>query len=1114
MSDRLKTAKNLLKDVKNHPLSIQDRAQKAVFLAGLLLQEAHAIATHQERQEQSKLSKLVKDPAGIALTTALTDQAFRSKQNQRIAIQVSYLLKKYGEPSFLPPIKRISLSAFKYFGVPLAPLLVPFLKQKLREETASVILPGEEKPLLSHIRKRKNEGVKVNLNRLGEAILGEEEARKRLQCYLDDLSKPEIDYISVKISTLCSQLNLLSWDETLGTLSERLRILFRAAKDKFVNLDMEEYRDLHLTVALFHVLDEPEFLKQSAGIVLQAYLPDSFPIQMELTAWAMERVACGGAPIKIRIVKGANLAMEKVEASLKNWKQAPYETKLEVDANFKRMLGFGFEPSHAKAVHIGVGSHNLFDISYALLLMSEKNIEPFVTFEMLEGMNDPVRRVCQEIAGGILLYSPAATKEDFQNALAYLVRRLDENTSLENFLRYAFHLQPGTPEWESQKALFFRSCEMMDDVGSLPNRTQNRLKPIQKEISASFKNEADTDWSLPQNRAWIENVLREYSNKKIPSIPFIDHWERIDEAISSAEKAFENWANTSVSNRSKILENAAHLLRINRGRLIGAMIAEGKKTAVEADGEVSEAIDFAEYYRRMAEEFDTLEGIRWRPKGIIVITPPWNFPCSIPAGGVLAALAAGNCVILKPASETKFIALELCNIFWEAGVSKQVLHFIPCEDEPLGTKLISDPRVAAVILTGATSTAKHFIKLRPGIDLIAETGGKNAIIVTSLADRDLAIKDILQSAFGHAGQKCSACSLVILEKEIYDDPDFKKHLKDAAASLKVGSQWNLSTKINPLITPPGPTLLKGLTELESGEEWLLKPIQSEQDKSLWSPGIKWGVTEGSFTHQTELFGPVLGVMQALNLQEAIRLANGTPYGLTSGIHTLDDREKEYWTKHIEAGNCYINRGITGAIVRRQPFGGCKESSFGLGFKAGGPNYILQLMHAEQVEAKPLEAAVRSYQEYWDHYFSKGHDPSHVLGEENVLCYAPHQKLALRVQEGDDLIDVLKSIEAAKICGAFLEISATRWPDAPLPLNLILESEEAFIQRLQKIKRVRLLSQPSKALKEALGLNACNLHLGKVLDHGRLELLHYLREVAISSSYHRYGYIDETLLKNN
>ncbi len=326
---------------------------------------------------------------------------------------------------------------------------------------------------------------------------------------MDRFASPECDYLSVKISAIFSQINLVGYDETLERIAACLRRLYRVAianpsngKAKFLNLDMEEYRDLRLTCDAFRrVLDEPEFLHLEAGIVLQAYLPDSWPVQRELNTWARERVARGGAGIKIRIVKGANLAMESVDAELHDWPVATYATKEEVDANFKRMLHEGCRRENIEAVRIGVASHNLFDISYALLLRARENAGDRVEFEMLEGMANHQARAVQAAAGGLLLYAPVVLHGDFHNAIAYLVRRLDENTTKGNFLHDLFHLAEGSPAWERQKSAFLTACARKDEIAAGPKRTQDRASERNHPMSTGspFHNAADTDWSLLSN---------------------------------------------------------------------------------------------------------------------------------------------------------------------------------------------------------------------------------------------------------------------------------------------------------------------------------------------------------------------------------------------------------------------------------------------------------------------------------------------------------------------------------------------------------------------------------------------------------------------------------------
>lgn len=1185
-SSQMHQARDLLASAMGATLPAEERKKKSIQLAALILMEANATLTKKEKKRYGELHRMMSDPTGKVFLTALTDQCFRSKNNRRIADQMVYLLNLYGIPKFFSFFKRLKLYFFKLLGLQFANIFVPLAIYTLRKETSSVIIPGEKRALNRHIKKRKEESIRLNLNHLGEAILGEEEAIHRLNIYLKDLENPLIDYVSIKISTIYSQINLLAYQKTLEDLSQRLKILYRAAMKnpitlsdgrkihKFVNLDMEEYRDLHLTKDLFiKVLSETEFHSLSAGIVLQAYLPDSHEIQKEITEWAINRTKNGGAPIKIRIVKGANMAMEQHEASLKGWSQAPYMSKLQTDANYKRMVMYACRPNHASAVHIGIASHNIFDISFAMLLRLENRIEREITFEMLEGMADHIRRVVQALTGDMLLYCAVATRKDFQSSIAYLTRRLDENTGAENFLAHSFGLKTGTKEWEMQATLFSEACNLKDEVESEPRRNQNRFnQSIHLDYRALFENEPDTDFSLPENQRWAQEIIKTSKEKRIDPIPLVIDgkellpneegkgydpsepmkpyytyaqagWEEIDQALSSAKKEESTWSNTSVEERCLLLSKVAQKLREQRGDQIGTMIGDAGKSIIEGDVEISEAIDFAEYYLRSMRQFTSNQDLEWYPKGTILVASPWNFPKAIPCGGILAALITGNCVLFKPASETVYTGYTLVKLLWEAGVPKKVLQFINCVDDPIGSKLIQDKRLDAVILTGATSTGSLFMKLRPGLDLSAETGGKNAIIVSALADRDLAIKELIQSAFGHNGQKCSAASLAILEKEVYDDPHFMTQLRDAAASLKVGSAWDSFNKITPMTNLPSDVLHRGLTSLEPGESWLLEPKMDSQNPRLWTPGIKLGVQKGNFTQKTELFGPVLGLIRAENLDQAVHIANSTPYGLTSGIHSLDKREQKKWQRLIIAGNCYINRGITGAIVRRQAFGGTKNSSFGRGSKAGGPNYLTQFMHAKQIgipkEKFPIGnwvnnltrflekfdlsaeelgmwyASISSYSFHWQQ-FKRDKDKSKIIGEDNFLRFLPHKKLIFRITPRDTPLDYLRVFAAALTVEARLEVSWEKSQDAKvrqanweslLPIfNIIEENETAFISRIQhgNIKRVRMLHEPSDDLKKVASERHCYIDYAPPLANGRVELLHYLREVSLSVSYHRYG----------
>jgi RHH-type proline utilization regulon transcriptional repressor/proline dehydrogenase/delta 1-pyrroline-5-carboxylate dehydrogenase len=452
--------------------------------------------------------------------------------------------------------------------------------------------------------------------------------------------------------------------------------------------------------------------------------------------------------------------------------------------------------------------------------------------------------------------------------------------------------------------------------------------------------------------------------------------------------------------------------------------------------------------------------------------------------------------------------------------------------------------VGGVILTGSAETARLFLGWRPDLPLFAETSGKNAVIITALADRDQAIRDLVRSAFGHNGQKCSAASLAICEAEVYEDEAFRRQLRDAAASLAVGGAWDLASRVTPLTQAPGEALRRALTALDEGEAWLLEPRAHPDNPRLWSPGIKLGVGEGSFFHQTECFGPVLGLMRAESLDHAIALANAQPFGLTSGIQSLDDREVARWVDAVEAGNLYVNRPITGAIVGRQPFGGWKASSVGPGAKAGGPNYVAQLGRWRQaalpaLDDEPLPEALAallercrgaladvgaratlrtsagSYARAWRRHFGREHDPMAIRGEANVFRYRPCRRVIARADlaGGAGAGALCQVLLAACAAGTPLTVSlepdaeAWRWLEECTGVALALEDEADFVARLAhpgEAERLRVwapLAPEARVAANGAGLAVID---APVLACGRLELRWYLREQAVSRVLHRYG----------
>ncbi|WP_182866325.1 proline dehydrogenase family protein [Rhodopirellula sp. JC639] len=1226
----------LLAIANQHP---HDDAAAAIEIAKSLLLRSRALQTPQERHQQAELDRMIGRPEDKATLVEMTDQAFRTHSPARVADQLTHILDVQGVPRFFSPLEQTMLRGFQTFGGYLPGVAVPLVKDKMRQETANVILPAEDQPLREHLAARQDSGVLMNVNFLGESLLGEEEANRRLQNYLRALQIPEIACISVKLTTLLSQVSTIARRHTVGIVADRLELLYRAAarerftrpdrtsSSKFVYLDMEEYRDLHLTADAFvETLDRPGLEKVRAGIALQAYIPDSFNVLTDLIAWSAKRVQRGGVPITVRLVKGANMEMERVEASLGGWPQTPYTDKTQTDANFKRMLRSMIAAAAQGHLVIGVASHNLFDIALAMLWGSRTPLTAAdasesgrstalerMQFEMLEGMANHQRRALFESAPRMLLYAPACRREDFINAIGYLIRRLDENTGKENFLRYSFRLTPDSDTWNRLADGFRDSLAMIDSVSAQPRRSQDRRQPPTQPAAAahwsSFVNEPDTDWALTQHSEWAESIVNDWKDRcddravhiplnvggetrdpnastesddralkasADPSRP--DHVacrftqatdQDVDDAIACASNDPDQWRQMSWDARYELFRAAAQNMRQRRGDLIGAMMIDGGKLIGEADPEVSEAIDFTEFYPLTVQAYlqraqDRQSPFSASPRGTVAVISPWNFPLAIPCGGVVSALAAGNTVILKPASDTVLPAYLLAKCFWDAGVPQTALQLIPCSGSGAGKRLVTDPRIEAVILTGGTETAKTMLKLRPELHLIAETGGKNATIVTSLSDRDLAIKHVLHSAFSHSGQKCSATSLLLLDQEVYNDKDFRNTLADAAESLPVGSVWDLSSRVGPLIRPPSGELEQGIKELESGEEWLVMPRRIGDNRQLYRPGIKWNVRRGSFTHRTELFGPVLGVMSFTRLEEAIEMVNATGYGLTSGLESLDDREQELWRDNIRAGNLYLNRPTTGAIVLRQPFGGIGSSGYGPGAKAGGPHYVLPLMRLENdanaitnapgdaaskqtadttsiddaqraiesidtadIDANRVSRFAASARQVVRELTGTMHDHFRLTGQDNWRRYLPVGQLRVRLRGDETAGDLAISMLAAAAAKCVVTYSIADDAEALIPTleaisdhlienasstwrcEWVQESDVSLADEISdgRVDRLRLLL-PTKSLPTIIH-DACrnefiSIIAETVLDDAEIEMLRYLNEQSISDDYHRYG----------
>lgn len=1217
------------------PQTLAALEEKAVELARRWYAATEAGQSAQERATSSQLAALVRDEQGLDLAVRFVDRVARP-EDPRVAARDLARISPRDAAGFLNRTD-LGLLALGTVAAPLAPpLVVPIARRRLRQMIGHLVVDARDPALAEHLATARAQGFRLNVNLLGEAVLGEREAAARTRRTTELLQRQDVDYVSIKVSSLVSQIS--TWD-TAGTVErclERLRPLYRAAAAKnppsFVNLDMEEYRDLDLTIDLFtRLLDEEEFRSLEAGIVLQAYLPDALPAMEHLIEWARRRRASGGAAIKIRLVKGANLAMEQVEAIVHGWAQAPYESKADVDANFLRCVERALRPDVVDAVRLGVASHNLYDVAVAHLLSEERGVGHALDVEMLQGMAPAQARAVRGDVGSVLLYTPVVAPEDFDVAVSYLIRRLEENATEENFLHALFAAPPAAPrttlaerreQWRARRRARFqpepaevasgddRPGEaslrevapgevvsddiVLDPVGvgaghppvEDPEAVRRRVAqeamaeqearfrasvaaapdvpigarrdPGRPQIGDHFANTPDSDPALPATREWARAALD--ATPHVPTCPVLSVAD-VEGTVATALAAHGPWSRRPATERADILREAARRLEARRGELITVMAAEGGKTVAEADPEVSEAIDFARYYADRAPELETglsADGALFTPDRVVLVTPPWNFPVAIPLGGVLAALAAGAAVIIKPAHATVGCVEVGVAALHEAGIPAEALQVVRVADRDAGRALVSHRDVDTVILTGSSETGALFASWRAdrpgGARVYGETSGKNALVITPAADLDLAVGDLVKSAFGHAGQKCSAASLGILVGSVAASERFRRQLIDAVSSLRVGWPDDLGVTMGPVIEPPEGKLLRALTTLEPGETWLVEPRPLDDSGRLWSPGLKDGVRPGSFFHVTEVFGPVLGLMNAADLDEAITWQNATAFGLTGGLHSLDEREIEHWLEHVHVGNAYINRHITGAIVRRQSFGGWKGSVLGPGAKAGGPNYVAQLgrwapdglpqviddpsdhvrpvlkgllpLVPERAERTWLRAAAGSDTAVLDAELGREVDDSGLVVESNVFRYRPMPALWVRTAPGCRVVELLRVVIGGVAThtdvrvsldpdtSAFLKGLDGTGDEVSTALRVLAryvdraETDEQFAGRADigvVSGRVRLIGN-NPGLAARLAERQVTVLSGPVLAAGRRELLALLREQAVSRTMHRFGHV--------
>ncbi|MGH7167786.1 MAG: proline dehydrogenase family protein [Nitrospiraceae bacterium] len=957
-------------------------------------------------------SPTVFDPrwwSGNLLEWCMKDETFKVQLFRFIDVlpslrddaHVARLLEEYfGETETLAPSLQWGLRAISATRLG-ARLSAKSLRHQLHQMARTFIADASIESAVPVLARLWTEGRGFSVDLLGEATVSEQEADRYRDRCLEALrllakataawpSRPVLERdrfgalprvnLSVKLSALYSQLDPIDPEGCFRAVAARLRPMLdlAATLPATIIFDMEQAELKDLTLMIFmRLLSEDAYRRYPhGGIAMQAYLTESAADLDSLVRWVRQR----GAPVTVRLVKGAYWDSDTIRYQQRGWPVPVFKTKAETDHNYELLSRTLVE--HAGLIRPVFGTHNLRSLAHAQAAAEAAGLPPDAAeYQMIFGMAEPLQAAVAQAGGRVRIYTPVG---ELLPGMAYLVRRLLENTSNESFLRKEYA--------ESQPLDLLLAPP---NVPTPPPSSRLIQAPSEPDVTDRFINEPHTDFSKAPARAAMAQAItsvRAQLGRRLPypvapglSPSGADLASRNpsspgevvgrvpgfapDEIPVAARHALSRlpvWMAMSPARRADIMSKAAAAMRQRRAELSAWEIFETGKTWHEADADVAEAIDFLEFYaremrrtgapRRLGREPGELNQLMFSPRGLVAVISPWNFPLAIPTGLVSAALVTGNAVLFKPSERAPVMGHLLADLLAEAGVPEGVLQFTPGGPD-VGQALVAHPEVEVIAFTGSRDVGVRILAQAARVDpgqrsvrrVIAEMGGKNAIIVDDTADLDEAVVGVVTSFTGYQGQKCSACSRAIVHDSIYDL--FLQRLADAVMSLRIGPAEDPSHRMGPLIDERARAKVRDYIEIGKREGRLVLERQVTGDGFFVGPAIFADIQPSHRLAQEEIFGPVLAVMRARDFTEAIRFANATPYALTGGVYSRSPANIQTARETFDVGNLYINRPITGALVGRQPFGGHRLS--GVGTKAGGEGYLAQFMVARVVSENTL-----------------------------------------------------------------------------------------------------------------------------------------------------------------
>ena len=1093
---------------------------------------------------ERRLSALLADPDGPEFAASFIDGVLRPADPKVAARNLDRLSRVV--PESVRWRADIGTQLAGGFAPMLPAAIVPAVRENFLKTIGGLFLRlGTRDPHSQLAELNAEGGIRPMLAPIGSTASGHREAHRQLVDARDLLARDETSAISISLAQLVGAPRPLDLDGDVDYAVAQLEPLYELAAAsrtrKFINLEVERLNELELTVRVFQQLSE-RHPQLSLGLTLPACLPDSLGVLERVTRWATSRATSGAssgagekaAPTVIRIVRGDHIADEHAEASARGWQSAAFAESIDTQAQVLRMLDAALTPERCAAVHIVIATHTPFDTAFAWRLARQRGVEGSVDHEFLLGIDSGVAHAVMRDVGGIQRYVPTLLHRRLAPIVPYLLRRVEDLTAGRG----------------NDREVFLQALGRAMDAPPATLRRQDQ------------DHEDDTDLSIAANRDRAHAILQRARTSAAGEELVVRARQfnaasvdgsGADDIVSAALAAGTAWGERRGSTRAEVLASVAETLTQWRGQLIEVAVSESQLIFDEADREVTVAVDSARQAAVNARALDRHAAVKYVSPRLIVVVGARTSPFANTVAELSAALAAGGAVILKAAPETERSSAVVIQALLAAGVPDELVTLV-CGEDALAKGVISHPSVDRVVVTGHRHTAKLFHSWGAEISLHATIGGRNSVIVTPSADLDAAVADIVAGALDHAGQASTATNQVILVGSVAHSERFRGRLSDALSSIVAGSPSSPGTQLSSLASPASGSVLGALQDVGEGETWLVRPQQVDSDQlesggRVWMPGLRDDVEAGSTFHIAQNRAPVLGIMTADTLTDAIELHNALGFGLAASIHSTDANELTEWLDTAKAGMLFINRATTQSARSVFPYGGWGRSQIGLGRMSGGRNElgalgtwepvatepgnsvtlhgvsgpVAELVEAAQpsmsfVEFDQVRSAVKNDETQWLQEFGVTQQLQTSPALATGVRYRP-VPVTVRLAEGAPVSQLVRVLAAAARANAPVSVStATPLPDALIALfaspvspvavsGVLVESAVRWHARVQSgalvTERIRLIGGDQRVLARVLhGRPGIAVDAGQVTADGSNELLTFLREQSISADLRR------------